>query len=86
MLAVWGVAGGVLSGLVVPLAWFPAWAQAALAWTPLPSLFQIPIDVFIERGNPMGALAAQAGWALLLLAFGRVVLRRGAGRLVVQGG
>jgi len=86
VLAVWGVAGGVLSGLVVPLAWFPAWAQAALAWTPLPSLFQIPIDVFIERGNPMGALAAQAGWALLLLAFGRVVLRRGAGRLVVQGG
>lgn len=86
VLAVWGVTGGVLSGMVIPLAWFPAAAQAALAWTPAPSLFQIPIDVFTERGDPFAALAAQAGWALLLLAVGRLVLRRGSARLVVQGG
>lgn len=86
VLAVWGVVGGVLSGLLVPLAWFPGWARTALAFTPAPSLFQTPIDVFLERGAPLGALAGQAFWAVLLLAVGRVVLHRGSKRLVVQGG
>jgi ABC-2 type transport system permease protein len=84
--AVWGVVGGVLSGLVIPLAWFPEWARTALAFTPAPSLFQTPIDVFLERGEPVGALAGQAFWAVLLLGVGRVVLHRGSRRLVVQGG
>lgn len=86
VIAMWGVIGGVLSGLVVPLAWFPEWARTALAFTPMPSLFQTPIDVFLERGNALGALAAQTGWAVALLAAGRVALRRGSRRLVVQGG
>ena len=64
----------------------PPWAQAALAFTPAPAVFQTPIDVFLERGDPLGALAGQLVWVVLLLAVGRVVLRRGARRLVVQGG
>jgi ABC-2 type transport system permease protein len=86
VMAVWGVVGGVLSGLVVPLAWFPPWAQAVLSWTPFPSLFQSPIDVFTERGNPLAVLATQLTWAALLLLAGRTVLARGTRRLVVQGG
>jgi ABC-2 type transport system permease protein len=86
VIAVWGVVGGVLSGLVLPLAWFPAWAQAVLRWTPFPALFQSPIDVFTERGDAVGVLATQLVWAVLLLLAGRTVLARGAGRLVVQGG
>ena len=86
-IAVWGVAGGVLTGLVMPLPWFPAWAQAALWWTPFPALMQSPIDVFTERGDPLGrarppaglgrgAAAASAGWCW----------PAGPARLVVQGG
>jgi ABC-2 type transport system permease protein len=86
VIGMWGVVGGVLSGLVVPLAWFPLWAQAALAWTPFPALFQTPIDVFTERGDGLGHLTAQLTWAVLLLLVGRVVLARGSRRLVVQGG
>jgi ABC-2 type transport system permease protein len=86
VLGVWGAAGGVLSGLVIPLAWFPAWAQQLLSWTPCPAIFQIPIDVFLERGSALDHLAAQAVWAVLLFALGRVVLHRGIRRLVVQGG
>lgn len=86
VIAVWGVVGGVLSGLVIPLAWFPDGARTALAFTPAPSLFQTPIDVFLERGEPWRALAGQALWAVLLLAVGQVVLHRGSRRLVVQGG
>ena len=86
VIAVWGIVGGVLSGLVLPLAWFPEWARTVLAWTPFPALFQIPIDVFTERGDAFGNLATQLTWAALLLLLGRVVLARGAHKLVVQGG
>lgn len=86
VLGMWGVAGGVLSGLVVPLAWFPSGAQAVLAWTPFPALFQTPIDVFVERGSPVLPIVAQLIWAVALLAAGRVALHHGSRRLVVQGG
>jgi ABC-2 type transport system permease protein len=86
VIAVWGTVGGLLSGLILPLAWFPAWAQAVLAWTPFPSLFQTPIDVFTERGNPLALLAHQLAWATILFVLGRVTLSRGTRRLVVQGG
>jgi ABC-2 type transport system permease protein len=86
VLGMWAVVGGVLSGLVIPIAWFPAWAQAVLAWTPFPAIFQTPIDVFTERGSAVTLLAHQLTWAALLLLLGRVVLARGARRLVVQGG
>ncbi len=86
VIGMWGVVGGILSGLVVPLAWFPEWARAVLVWTPFPALFQVPIDVFIEQGSAGAALAGQAVWAVVLLLLGRVVLWRGSARLVVQGG
>ena len=86
VLGVWGVAGGVLSGLVVPLVWFPAVLQDVLAWTPFPAMFQNTIDVFLERGDGVAVLAGQATWTVLLLLAGRLVLRRGMRRLVVQGG
>jgi ABC-2 type transport system permease protein len=84
--ALWGAAGGMLTGLVVPLPWFPGWAQQALWWTPCPALLQGPIDVFTERVDPLPVLGHQLLWAVLLLLLVRVVLARGARRLVVHGG
>ena len=46
----------------------------------------MPIDVFTERGDPIGILAHQLFWAVALFALGRVALARGTRRLVVQGG
>lgn len=86
VLAVWGTVGGLLTGLILPLSWYPPWAQAVLAWTPFPALFQTPIDVFTERGGALALLAHQLVWAAILLALGRVALTRGARRLVVNGG
>jgi ABC-type uncharacterized transport system permease subunit len=42
--------------------------------------------VFSERGDGLALLATQAAWAAFLLLAGRLVLQRGARRLVVQGG
>ncbi|MDQ2706732.1 MAG: ABC-2 family transporter protein [Actinomycetota bacterium] len=86
VIAVWGVVAGVLSGLILPLGWFPGWARAILSWTPFPALFQTPIDVFTERGDALGLLGQQLGWAAALVLAGRVALTGGARRLVVQGG
>jgi ABC-2 type transport system permease protein len=86
VIAVWGVVGGMLSGLILPLSWFPPWAQSLLSWTPFPALFQTPIDVFTERGDGVTLLATQLAWAAFLLLVGRLVLVRGSRRLVVQGG
>jgi ABC-2 type transport system permease protein len=84
--ALWTSASGVLSGLVVPLSYFPDRMRAALELTPFPAIIQTPIDVFSERGEPAALLARQLVWALLLLAAGRLVLARATHRLVVQGG
>lgn len=86
VIAVWGVVGGVLSGLILPLAWFPGWARAVLYWTPFPALFQTPIDVFTERPGALWLVGHQLVWAALLLFAGWFALNRGARRLVVQGG
>jgi ABC-2 type transport system permease protein len=86
VLAVWGTVGGLLCGLILPLPWLPAWAQAVLAWTPFPALFQTPIDVFTERGDPLVLLAHQLIWAAVLFGLGRMALAAGMRRLVVQGG
>lgn len=86
VIAVWGVTGGVLSGLVLPLAWFPQWAQSVLALTPFPAIMQSPIDVFTERGDGVALLGGALVWAVLLFAAGRFVLAAGSRRLVVQGG
>ena len=77
----------MLTGLVVPLPGSRRWAQAVLWWTPFPALLQSPIDVFTERGDPLRGCSATSWcgpWCCCSL--GRVVLARGARRLVVQGG
>jgi ABC-2 type transport system permease protein len=84
--AVWATVGPLLCGLVVPLAFLPDPARAVLALTPFPAVLQTPIDVFAERGPVLPLLAHQVAWAVLLVAAGRLVLRRGTRRLVVQGG
>ncbi|MCP3800301.1 ABC-2 family transporter protein [Allokutzneria sp. A3M-2-11 16] len=84
--AMYGLLGGIFSGLTVPLAFFPDWAYDALWWTPFPSLLQNTIDVFVERGSPLPLLAHQALWTVGLLVIGQLALRAAERKLVVQGG
>jgi len=88
-MATYLVAVSVLNGLIVPVHWFPVWLRTLAYCTPFPSMLQAPIDVLTGRVEGLRALsviAVQIGWAVGLLALGQVVYRRGARRLVVQGG
>jgi ABC-2 type transport system permease protein len=78
-----------LSGLVLPVTWFPPWLAAVAAATPFPSLVQAPADVLIGRVSgaaAVGVLAVQAAWLAGAALAGRALLLGGRRRLVVQGG
>jgi ABC-2 type transport system permease protein len=79
----------LLSGLIVPVPFFPAWAQPVLRFLPFHDLMDAPFrlylgDIPLER--LAAVLAHQAAWLAALVALGRWLLARAARRLVVQGG
>jgi ABC-2 type transport system permease protein len=79
----------LFSGFILPLAFFPSWAERVLTVLPWASMIGIPIDVFLGRRTGIGLLAVlalQAAWAVALLVAGRIVLATATRRVVVQGG
>jgi ABC-2 type transport system permease protein len=77
------------SGMVMPIAFFPTWLGHVAQVLPFASILQTPVDIWlgVHRGwNLAGVLALQAGWALVLLGGGRLLLRTATRKLVVQGG
>jgi ABC-2 type transport system permease protein len=78
-----------LSGMVIPVRFFPAWLREAAYALPFSAILQTPVDVWLGKRQGLallGFLALQAVWAVVLLALGRAVLARGTRKLVVQGG
>lgn len=83
------VATQVMSGLLIPVHWFPGWLGTIAAWSPFPSILQTPVDVVMGRVagyEALGAVGVQLAWLAGLLALGRFVFRLGTRKLVVQGG
>jgi ABC-2 type transport system permease protein len=79
----------LLSGLVLPITWFPSWLRLLAILTPFPSMVQTPADVLLGRLSGMSAVSAlgvQVGWLVVVGAVGRLALAAGSRRLVVQGG
>ena len=79
----------LLSGLVIPLVFFPGALGDVLRALPFAGMLQSPVDVYLGEelgGSTVGTLALQAFWALALIALGRAMLAAGTRKLVVQGG
>jgi viologen exporter family transport system permease protein len=79
----------LLSGLIIPLAFFPEPFGDLARILPFASMLQLPIDIFVgaaSGGEVVAVLALQAFWAFALIGLGRAVLAAGTRRLVVQGG
>jgi len=78
-----------LSGMVMPLGFFPDWLRSFAHALPFAAILQTPVDIWLGKhdgANLAGALALQLLWAVILLGLGRLALRGGSRRLVVQGG
>jgi ABC-2 type transport system permease protein len=89
VLTLYMVVSNVLSGMFVPVAWFPDWLRLLARLTPFPSMIQYPADLFSGRVTGVEAvqvLGIQAFWLAVTLGAGRLVLRSALRRLVVQGG
>jgi len=81
--------GIFFSGLAVPVPFFPSTLRTIARVLPFASILQTPIDVWLGKHHGAALvlyLGLQLFWALALLALGRLALRAGARRLVVQGG
>jgi ABC-2 type transport system permease protein len=79
----------LFSGLIVPLPFFPEWAQPALNFLPFRGLMDVPFRVYLGNIPPdqlPAVLAHQVGWVAVLVLLGRWLLARGTRRLVIQGG
>ncbi|MCA1596185.1 MAG: ABC-2 family transporter protein [Chloroflexi bacterium] len=78
-----------LSGMLIPLPLFPRWLQPVLNFLPFRGLVDIPFRVYMGSIAPEHAvilLLHQLGWTAAIIGLGRLLVTRGLGRLVVQGG
>jgi ABC-2 type transport system permease protein len=77
------------SGMGMPIRFFPEWLRLVAYALPWASILQTPVDIWLGKRHGLDLvafLALQAFWALVLLALGRIALRRGTRKLVIQGG
>src|SRR5579864_6756201 len=78
-----------LGGFVVPLRFFPDWAQPLLLSLPFAGIIQIPNDIFIGQLSGQAALQAlgiQAFWAVVMLGIAQLTIVFAVRRVSVQGG
>ncbi|MET9778544.1 ABC-2 family transporter protein [Streptomyces sp. NPDC006367] len=80
------ITGLFCSGMLLPLNVFPGVLGEVVRALPWSSLLQRPADVLLGEAEPWGVFVFQAGWAVALLAVGRLVQAAATRRVVVQGG
>jgi ABC-2 type transport system permease protein len=80
---------GLLSGALVPLAYFPGWLATAAQWSPFAGLTSTPALIFVGQASGRHALllvAVQLGWLVLLWYTARALFGRALRQLTVHGG
>ena len=79
----------LLSGLLIPTTLFPGPLRRVLFATPFPHINFTPAALYLGKaagGEAARLLSIQAGWAVLLLAAGRILWARARLRITIQGG
>lgn len=79
----------IFSGMIVPLPLFPEWIKPLLNALPFSGLLDQPFRLFTGNLPPNAlshVLLHQAFWIVALVILGRVLVRRGIRKLVIQGG
>lgn len=79
----------VLSGSMIPLWFMPDWMAGVISYTPFPSIYFTPVQIFlgdITGGEILIGFAKQLIWIAVLILAGKVLWKKGQKKLVVQGG
>jgi ABC-2 type transport system permease protein len=83
------VAVDLFSGLLIPISFFPGWAESLLQWLPFQAITYLPASVFTGRvtgGAVWDVLLIQLAWFAVLLVPIAWIWRVARRRLFVQGG
>jgi ABC-2 type transport system permease protein len=84
----WAVVS-LLSGTMIPIAFFPDWLATAAAWLPFAGMASTPGLIYVGMVDTTEALrliAVQAGWLVLAWYGARVLFGRAVRQLTVHGG
>ncbi len=81
--------GNLLSGLLIPLAFFPTWLIPLARVSPFRYSLSFPAEVYLgvlSADELWAGFAMQLGWVVILTLCARALFSRGVRRLVIHGG
>lgn len=79
----------VFSGVIVPLLYYPDWAQGILRYLPFSSLLDIPLRFYLGVLPVLDLpsfVLIQITWTIAFMVLGILLLKAGMKRVVIQGG
>lgn len=79
----------LLSGLLIPMAYFPERVRAVLAWLPFEHIAYTPLQIYLgklDRATALRTLATQWAWVFALLLLADLWWKRASRRLTIHGG
>jgi ABC-2 type transport system permease protein len=79
----------LLSGLLVPVAFFPDRLQKVLAWLPFEHIAYTPLQIYLgklDRAAAFRALATQWLWVVVLLVLAHLWWNRSLRNITIHGG
>jgi viologen exporter family transport system permease protein len=79
----------LLSGVLIPISFFPDWARALLAWLPFEHIAYTPLQIYLGKlttGEAARMLALQWAWAAALVWLGALWWRTSIRRITIHGG
>ncbi len=82
-------ATNLLSGSVIPLAFFPAWFVSAISFLPFLSVYHIPLSVYLGKVSGVElffALGQQLAWIIVLLGIAKFLWGRATKQFEALGG
>jgi ABC-2 type transport system permease protein len=79
----------LLSGLLIPMAFFPERVQRVLAWLPFEHIAYTPLQIYLgklDRATVLRALGIQWLWVIALLWLAHLWWERAAQKITIHGG
>jgi viologen exporter family transport system permease protein len=79
----------LLSGLLIPISFFPEKAQRIMAWLPFEYIAYTPLQIYLgklDHGAALRALATQWFWILALMILAHMWWQRASRKITIHGG